>query len=923
MRVVALLTMLLTASLAAAEQAVLESFDYPDETAARAAWPPAEDSLPVGLMPHGDGTALKLNADFTTASRRAVYDRQVDWDLSQWGRFTLDVYIDDPGLIGNFSLYLRAEGGWYAFSFSPGRRGWQTIAISRAAFRTEDKPIGFEKIVGLRLSGWRGAERAGFVAVDNFVGYREDKVLIYPSHTIDKGGDEAHGVAQYGETIAGLLGELGVRLGTVTDAEVERGGLKGRKLAIFAYNPDISEAEAAATAEFVAGGGKIMVFYSAPPAIRRLLGLQGGEYARDEPRGRFSTIRFDAQDIDGLPEQVGQRSWNINAPVPAADGARVIARWYDQNGQDTGLAALSLSDAGMFMSHVLLPDDAAGKQRLLLAIIGKLCPEVWSQVTARALEGPSRIGTIDGRAALVDWLNSRPLPDRVKAALTAEAEARALAVKRREEGRHADSLAAATEADRRLREAYLLALPSRPAEFRAVWNHSGTGAHATWDESMRNLRDNGLNAVLPNVVWGGVALYDSEYLPHAKIVAEQGDQLAAAVAAGRKYGVEVHPWKVNWNLGHQVSQEFRDKLAAEDRLLVDVKGKVGAWLEPSDPRNQDLEVNVMVEMARKYDVDGVHFDYIRYPGSDQGYSEAARQRFQQATGVQVANWPADVRQPEIYAKWLQWRCDNISTVVRRTAEEVRRIKPDCRISAAVFSSYPNCREQVSQDWVHWIKQGWLDIVCPMDYTNSDAAFASTVTRQLAYIGNRIPICPGIGASSSSSSLAPDRVAGQIDIARRVGADGFVIFNYGPGLASEVLPSLKLGPLATDAATGLLGPVYRFDAGELKTDRLFGRHAQPGETVQAVIRREPDPAGLKLTGVKAGLVLEDAIGLESKDLGAAPAPGEMRTIQVKPEAGLWRLVVRGEVTVQGRRRPFSARGPLMIVGPCPPDLAEML
>ncbi|KAA0231975.1 hypothetical protein EDM76_10605 [bacterium] len=48
-------------------------------------------------------------------------------------------------------------------------------------------------------------ERAGFLAVDNFVGYREDKVLIYPSHTIDKGGSEAHGVAQYGETIAGLV----------------------------------------------------------------------------------------------------------------------------------------------------------------------------------------------------------------------------------------------------------------------------------------------------------------------------------------------------------------------------------------------------------------------------------------------------------------------------------------------------------------------------------------------------------------------------------------------------------------------------------------------------------------------------------------------------------------------------------------------
>ena len=111
----------------AANQEVLEPFDYDGAAAAQAAWVPAENSLPVGLAEHDGGQALRLNADFTDASsKRAVYDKEISLDLSRWSRFSVQVYTEDPGLIGHFMIYLHSGDGWYGISTALARKGWTT-----------------------------------------------------------------------------------------------------------------------------------------------------------------------------------------------------------------------------------------------------------------------------------------------------------------------------------------------------------------------------------------------------------------------------------------------------------------------------------------------------------------------------------------------------------------------------------------------------------------------------------------------------------------------------------------------------------------------------------------------------------------------------------------------------------------------------
>jgi uncharacterized lipoprotein YddW (UPF0748 family) len=131
-------------------------------------------------------------------------------------------------------------------------------------------------------------------------------------------------------------------------------------------------------------------------------------------------------------------------------------------------------------------------------------------------------------------------------------------------------------------------------------------------------------------------------------------------------------------------------------------------------------------------------------------------------------------------------------LVAAVYEQAPKIRPDLKISAAVFGEYPDCRWSIAQDWPEWIRAGNLDFVCPMDYTDSDSYFTKLVRQQVERIDGRIPIYPGIGATAANSTLGPDRVVGQIHEARTLGANGFCIFDFGNRTPRTIIPGVGLG-----------------------------------------------------------------------------------------------------------------------------------
>jgi len=216
------------------------------------------------------------------------------------------------------------------------------------------------------------------------------------------------------------------------------------------------------------------------------------------------------------------------------------------------------------------------------------------------------------------------------------------------------------------------------------------------------------------------------------------------------------------------------------------------WLCPSHPDNFGLEREVMLEVVEKYDVDGIHFDYIRYPNGECCYCRGCQDRFEQDSGRRVGNWPSDCYDGALAERYRDWRVSRITRLVEAVSREARRMKPGIKVSAAVFSNYPACRRSMGQDWADWVRSGYLDFVCPMDYTDDHEHFRKLVTEQTSLVNGSIPFYPGIGASSSASGLGPDGVIAQILAVRQLAAPGFVIFQYDRSTAEQLLPELGKG-----------------------------------------------------------------------------------------------------------------------------------
>jgi uncharacterized lipoprotein YddW (UPF0748 family) len=774
---------------ASPEGQLIEPFDYRTAAAARQVWRDHADrgtSQPVEVVADEGRSVLELPVPFAAQPQlnRVYIDRDVQLDLAAVGEVGLELMSTAPEASGRISLYFRSGEGWYAGGKGLEAKGWQMLRFSKAAFVVEGRPVGWHQIDGIRIAVWRESSADFKVRFRALRAIQHDVAMIIPSA---RAQSELRSALQTAEDVGEMLAELGLGSDAIEDEAIVNGALGNRRVAILAHNPDLSDAAIDALLRFVAQGGKVLVCYQLPTKLGTALGFAEPTYVRPSRSGELAEVRFDAPDIAGLPASMRQASWNITRAKPAAFNARVIAQWYDDAGQATGQPALLLSDRGAFFSHIILLQDRDKKKQMLAAVLGHLAPSLWKDMADSAMAANGRVGHLEDYVSLVEFLKASNSQE-VAAHLAEAQKTQALASEKQKAQQFAEVVQLAGAVHEQLVQAYVLAQPSKPVEGRACWDHAGTGAYAgDWDRTAKELAENGFNMVLPNMLWGGVAHYPSDVLPRSQTFEKHGDQIAQCVAAAKKYGLQVHVWKVNWNLS-TAPQEFIDKIRREQRNQVSVQGEAENWLCPSHPENFRLELESMLEVARKYDVDGLHFDYIRYPDQDKCYCDGCRSRFEQQTGTKVSKWPADCYSGSLRDKYAQWRCDQITRLVKAVHDEAKKIRPEIAISAAVFGAYPSCRESVGQDWPEWIKSGYLDFVCPMDYTQSDLSFIGLVTNQLKLVDGRIPVYPGIG----QWRLTDDRTVGQIFHARQLGAAGFTMFELSRDSITSAVPAIGRG-----------------------------------------------------------------------------------------------------------------------------------
>lgn len=716
--------------------------------------------------PHRSEGGLTMSCPFDEKTDRFAWDSARSADLSPFTTFELELTCADADALRSFAVYFRSGAGWYIWNKPLRGAGRQRLTLRRADFETEGKPAGWAHISGLRLSPWRGSGRATSITFHRLTARKDALYVVKATLSASAAGDRAL-AARCTDRMSDWLERAGLAHAVVTEEQVAAGALADAKVVVLPLNPEPPAAVLTALQAASARGAKFLVCYSASAGLARLMGVQLGAFTlRSDPR-QFESMVFAKPERWSVPARVCQSSWSIRPVTPLEGRGDVIAWWADGREAVSRQPACVATDRGFWFTHVLLLDDTFAKEEMLLGLLGSLDRGLWFQAARKAMEEAGRIDHFAdveaATAGIARQAAGRPDEAAVTAALAGAAGTRVAMRSAFNTGDYAGAVRSARVLREKLVLAYSLSQSSRGGEFRGVWDHDGTGWWpGDWDRSCRLLADSGMTAILPNLMWAGLAHYPSRVVAGSETLRRYGDQAAQCLKAARAHGLQMHVWKVCWNV-EQAPDAWVANLRKQGRLLKGSSGQALNWLDPAQAANVELELSTLREMAKNYAVDGIHLDYIRYPpGLPKGAVKPAA----------------------------------ITEFVRRAREELKAIRPELKLSAAVWGAYPSCVASVGQDWGAWLKAGQVDFVCPMNYTTDRFRFSALLGRQVVLPGARGRIYPGLGLSADESQLRADQVIDQILAAREGKASGFVLFDLCAPLRDEVLPALARGVTRT-------------------------------------------------------------------------------------------------------------------------------
>lgn len=264
-------------------------------------------------------------------------------------------------------------------------------------------------------------------------------------------------------------------------------------------------------------------------------------------------------------------------------------------------------------------------------------------------------------------------------------------------------------------------------EYRGFWADGfNVGFHTAGQVDMliARLQQAHCNAVWVQMRKSGDAYYRSTYEPWASDDPEHFDALQYLLneAHCAHPGIEVHVWMNTCAVGRAASPGHIARTHPAYLSLSDTGqdyDNEATKIDPGNPGAADWTFRVYLDVVRHYDVDGIHFDFVRYGGAHWGYNPVSVARFNRMYGH--AGLPAynDL-------KFEQWRRAQVTELVRKVYAFTKELKPGVRVSAATIgwgqgpeseAQYRNSApySRVFQDWQAWMKEGILDINCPMFY----------------------------------------------------------------------------------------------------------------------------------------------------------------------------------------------------------------
>ncbi|MFZ6873618.1 glycoside hydrolase family 10 protein [Undibacterium sp. Di27W] len=350
--------------------------------------------------------------------------------------------------------------------------------------------------------------------------------------------------------------------------------------------------------------------------------------------------------------------------------------------------------------------------------------------------------------------------------------------------------------------------PALPREFRAAW--VSTVANIDWPsrrdlstEKQKNeiltILDNAvqlkLNAIVLQVRPAADAIYPSAIEPWSEFVTgEQGrpplpyyDPLQFWIDQAHARGLELHAW---FNPFRARTAQAKTIVAANhiSKLAPQVVKTYGdlQWMDPGEPIAMQQTLNVISDVVRRYEVDGIHIDdyFYPYPIKSSNGSE-----------VDFPDDPAWIAYLQSGGKLARfdWRRDNVNRLVEAINQRVHLEKPWVKFGISPFGIGRPDRlppgitgfsqyDKLYADVELWLARGWLDYLAPQLYwpiNQGPQAFKVLHDYWLAQNTTGKHVWPGLYTSridNSDKSWSADEILNQVDAMREKAGNGHVHFS---------------------------------------------------------------------------------------------------------------------------------------------------
>jgi uncharacterized lipoprotein YddW (UPF0748 family) len=325
------------------------------------------------------------------------------------------------------------------------------------------------------------------------------------------------------------------------------------------------------------------------------------------------------------------------------------------------------------------------------------------------------------------------------------------------------------------------------AEIRGVWltttDSKVLRSKQRIAEAMDFLAETGFNAVFP-VVWNkALTLYPSQTMQQTFGVEIDPlcvgrNPLEEVVVEARRVGLKVIPWfeygfASSYNLNGGILLQRKPEWAARDCKGNLVKKNGFEWLNALDPQVQEFLLNLVLEVVKNYDIDGIQGD-DRFPAlpCEGGYDQVTVTRYHQQFHHNPPQNPKDWQ-------WLQWRANILTDFLARLYQEVKAVNPNLLVSMAP-NIYDWAFKEYLQDSPRWLKRGIVDIIHPQIYRrdfNSYRAIADKLVTQQFTNVTLSKLAPGILIKLGSYCISPEYLVQAIEYNRQLGIQGEVLFFY--------------------------------------------------------------------------------------------------------------------------------------------------